>query len=224
MKLPESIRPDPGKVRQLTQLIAQGEGSHLEFKRKASFPDKIVREMIAFANTKGGILLVGVSDDGQLAGLKYPEGESHVIRKALASCKPALALEETFICVAPERWIIQYNIAESKTKPHFFQSPLGKQAYVRVEDKSIRASKEMLEIARRSIKKKDILFHYGEHERLLVRYLSDHHFITLSTFRQISGLKKFYASRKLILLVLANVLKITPQEHEDIYSLVTAKE
>ena len=64
---------DPEKVNQLRRLVSQGEGQHLEFKRKASFPEKIVRELIAFANTEGGTLLIGVDDDKSIPGVKFPE-------------------------------------------------------------------------------------------------------------------------------------------------------
>ena len=38
----------------LRKLVRQGEGHHLEFKRKATNPEKVICEMIAFANTLGG--------------------------------------------------------------------------------------------------------------------------------------------------------------------------
>ena len=69
------------QVRDLKKLVSHGESSSLEFKRNASYPDKIVREMIAFANAKGGTLLVGISDDGQVAGLKHPEDDAYVIQQ-----------------------------------------------------------------------------------------------------------------------------------------------
>src|SRR5687767_10489320 len=93
----ESISYQPRQVQELKKLVAQGEGPFLEFKRKASFPEKIIREMIAFANTRGGTLLLGVGDDGTLPGLKYPEDESHVIHQALKKCKPPLPVTETFV-------------------------------------------------------------------------------------------------------------------------------
>ena len=64
----ESIEYDEEKVVHLRRLVSQGEGQHLEFKRKASYPDKIVRELIAFANSQGGTLLVGVDDDKSKIG------------------------------------------------------------------------------------------------------------------------------------------------------------
>lgn len=212
------------QVRELKQLVSKGESANLEFKRKASYPDKIVREMIAFANATGGILLVGVGDDGELAGLKHPEGDSHVIQQSLKKCKPGLPVTETFIPIGNSRHIIEYRISESKEKPHYFLDGEKKEAYIRVNDQSIRASREVREIARRAQHKKDIRFHYGEHEKFLMHYLDIHPFITLKEFIGVSGLKKFYASRKLVLLVLANVLQITPHEKGDLFSLAFGKQ
>ena len=220
----ESVSYNARQVQDLKRVVAQGEGLHLEFKRKAAFPEKIVREMIAFANTKGGVLLVGIADDKTIPGLKYPEDESHVIREALKKCKPALQFKETFIAVGNARTVIQYNIPESKRKPHYQIIGLGKESYVRVHDQSIRASKEMREIARRDQRKKDIRFHYGEHEKFLVQYLTENPDITLSKFIELRKLKRFDASKKLVLLVLADVLLIAPHEKGDRFSLAFGKD
>jgi hypothetical protein len=211
------------QVQDLKKLVLQGEGSRLEFKRKAAYPEKIVREMIAFANTEGGILLVGVGDDGSLPGLKYPEGESHVIQEALKKCKPLIKLEETFIPIGNARTILQYQIFESESKPHYLQFGEMKESYVRVNDQSIKASREVKEIIKRNQYKKDIRFNYGEHEQFLMQYLEENSSITLNKFIELRGLKRFYASKKLVLLVLADVLKITPHEKGDLYSLAFHK-
>ena len=220
----EAITFQARQVRELKKLVSQGEGATLEFKRKASYPDKLVREMIAFANAQGGILLVGVSDDGALSGLKHPEGESHVIQQSLRKCKPALPVVESLIPIGDGKFIIQYHVPESGNKPHYFVDGEKKEAYIRVNDQSIRASREVREIARRSQFKKDIRFHYGDHEKFLMRYLDINPAITLKEFMDVSGLKRFYASKKLVLLVLANVLQITPHEKGDLFSLAFGKE
>lgn len=216
---------NPRQVQDLKKLVAKGEGLTLEFKRKAAYPEKLVREMIAFANTKGGILLIGVGDDKSIPGLKYPEDDSHVLREALKKCRPALPFTETFIPIGNSRTVILYGIPESKRKPHYIITPdQVKETYIRVEDKSIKASREVREIVKRAQQKKDIRFHYGEHEKFLMQYLDRNTVITLKKFVELSGLKRFYASRKLVLLVLANVLRITPDERGDQYSLAFQKE
>ena len=223
-KLQESVSYNPLHVQDLKKLVAQGESQVLEFKRKATHPEKIVREMIAFANSKGGILLVGIGDDGSLPGLKYPEDESHVIQQELKNCKPPLQITEKLIPIGNSRTVIQYEIPESEKKPHAIVSAeLGRESFIRVDDKSIKASREVKEIIKRSQRNKDIRFHYGEHETFLMKYLDENPSITLKKFIEISRLKRFYASKKLILLVLADVLRITPHEKGDLYSLAFRK-
>jgi hypothetical protein len=219
----ESTTYHPRQVQELKKLVSHGEGATLEFKRKAAYPEKIVREMIAFANTRGGILLLGVGDDGSLPGLKYPEDESHVIQQALKKVKPRLPLQEQFISIGNARTILRYDIAESDRKPHYLMTGEPPECFVRVNDQSIKASREVREIVKRASLKKDIRFYYGEHERFLMQYLDTHPAITLQKFVELSGLKRFYASKKLVLLVLADVLNITPHEKGDLYSLAFGK-
>jgi predicted HTH transcriptional regulator len=219
----ESVSYNARLVQDLRKLVAQGESGTLEFKRKASYPEKIVREMVAFANTKGGVVLVGVGDDKTIPGLKYPEGESHVIQETLKTCRPKLPVTEQFIPIGNARTVIRYDIAESEKKPHYVLIDGLPEAFVRVNDQSIKASREVREIVKRARKKKDIRFYYGEHERLLMQYLDANPTITLKKFIEVSGLKKFYASKKLIILVLADVLRITPHEKGDLYSLAFGK-
>jgi hypothetical protein len=214
---------NPRQVQELRKLVALGESGTLEFKRKAAYPEKIVREMIAFANTKGGVLLLGVNDDKTIPGLKYPEDESLAIHEALKHCRPRLPLKEHFIPIGPSRTVIRYDIDESLKKPHYRVTGNQQESFVRVNDQSIKASREVREIVKRLQKKKDIGFYYGEHERFLMQYLDQHTTITLKKFTELSGLKKFYASKKLVLLVLANVLHITPHEKGDLFSLAFGK-
>ena len=214
----------------------EGEHAHLEFKRKVAHPEKIVREIVAFANTEGGNLLIGVNDDGNLSGLKYPDEEAYVLEKAIAShCKPALNFEREFIPLSEKKTIIRYHIPKSERKPHYVveptkslspvkkgagvAAPFQKRSYFRVEDKSIQASRELREILRRQQKPKDIRFSWGEKEQLLVQYLSEHPSITVQEFARLAGVSRHLASRTLVLLVLGNVLRIIPSEGEDQYTL-----
>lgn len=216
----ESVTYNAFQVKNLRQLVSRGEGLHLEFKRKATYPEKIIREMIAFANTEGGTLLVGVDDDLSIPGLKYPEEESHVIQQALTHANPRLQVDELFIPIGNGRIVLQYTIAESNRKPHFVVVANGnKESYVRVKDQCIKASREVREIYKRRSRKRGVKFQYGDFEQMIFRYLDEHTTMTLQTFIELSGLKRFIASQKLILLVLANVLQIAPDEKGDIYTV-----
>lgn len=219
MKNWEAVKTDEDQLLQLKRLTCQGEGLQLEFKLKATHPEKIVREMIALANTHGGTVLIGVDDDGSISGLKYPEEEWMGVAALVSNCKPPIPYHLSLIALPDHRFIIRLDIAESDRRPHLYSTREGSaETYVRVRDMSIKASAEMEEIMRRQKKKKDIKFVYGEHEKLLMEYLQVHESISLEQFRSLTKLNRFKASRKLILLTLANVITITASEKGDHYS------
>lgn len=216
----ENLSVNSEQLRQLKVLAKQGEGAHLEFKRRASSPDQIVREMIAFANTSGGILLVGVNDDGELSGVKYPDEESLVIKKAVVKySRPHIIFSETIIKLSENKFVIQYEIPVSRKRPHVFRvSNRKSETYIRIRDMSMKASREMSEIVRRGKDGKSFQFTYGEHESALMKFLERNGKITLPEFEVLSGLNHQQAAEKLVTLVLANVLKITPTDKGDFYS------
>jgi len=67
---------------QVQELIATGESQTIEFKRRFSSPEKIARELCAFANTDGGYLLIGVDDDGKVIGVASEKQEIELIELA----------------------------------------------------------------------------------------------------------------------------------------------
>lgn len=214
----EAIVFSQRRLRMLEKLVARGEGQGLEFKRKASHPDKIAIEFVAFANAAGGILLVGIEDDGGIHGVKHAEGDSFAIREILKHVKPSIQFEEEFIPISTNRMVIQYTIAESLVKPHYWVDNGTRKAYIRVNDKAMQASKEMCEVLKRASKKTGFKFTFGEQEKLLMQYLEVHKHITLSECAVLLKINTWKASRKLVLLTLADVLKISPTEKGDLYS------
>lgn len=65
---------------ELLRLIAEGEGSRLEFKRGLPRATKVARTLAAFANTRGGRLLVGVDDRGRIEGAPHPRATAGELR------------------------------------------------------------------------------------------------------------------------------------------------
>ena len=222
MKPSEATSIDADQIHELQRLVAEGEGPHLEFKRKVAYPEKIVREMIAFANTDGGTLLVGVDDDGSMYGTRYPDEELFAVQQAIQKlCRPILLYHESVIALNKKKFVVRFDVPPGDRRPyHLIVSKEETESYVRVNDMSIKASAEMQEIVRRSKQKKDIRFTFGDHEKMLMQYLLQHHKITLPEVQKLIGLNRYKTSRKLVLLVLANVIKITATEKGDLYSAV----
>ncbi len=210
-------------LRRAHQLVAQGESETIEFKRKVAHPDKIVKELVAFANTSGGYLFIGVNDDGTIPGLKFPEDEIYALNEAIKKyCNPIPRYRLETIPISSKKSLVVYNIPAGQRRLHYVRENRRVKygnAFVRVEDKSIKASKEVCEIIRRRFKNRNIRFHFGEKEKLLMQHLHEHDNITLDQFRKLAELNYYKASKTLIILVLANVLAIAPNDKGDVYSL-----
>lgn len=208
-------------LRNLKHLVRHGEGQRLEFKMKVKFPEKIIKELVAFANSDGGHLFVGVSDDGQIDGSKFVDEDEFLLEKAISKyCFPAFTYHVYRIALENGRSVLVYRVFESIDKPHFVQLETDPNpvCYVRVKDRTIKASMEMKQILRRE-NEEGLSFVYGDAERWLMDYLRVNEQITLSDFSLKCSLPVWLASRKLVLLVLSRVLKIEPGESQDHYSL-----
>lgn len=205
-------------LQEINKLAQQGEGLKLEFKKKAAFPEKIVREIIAMANTEGGILFIGVDDDGTVSGQRFIEEEVFVMEKAIRELvKPELQYQVEIIKLNAKKGVAVFQIPKSHQRPHYLIDQNLKKAFVRVEDRSIKASKEMWEILKRDKKQQNVVFTYGEKETVLMKALAEKGKITLNDFQNLAQLPRFLASKTLVRLVLANVLQIVPQEKEDFF-------
>ena len=60
----------------LLELINQGEGARLEFKRDDVRPENLAREIVAFANMNGGVVLLGVEDNGNVSGIRRENAQA----------------------------------------------------------------------------------------------------------------------------------------------------
>ena len=75
------------------RLIAEGEHQRLDFKFEIADARKIARTLVAFANTDGGRLLIGVKDNGAIAGVRSDEEYYMLEAAAGIYCKPAVSFE-----------------------------------------------------------------------------------------------------------------------------------
>ncbi|WP_339874689.1 ATP-binding protein [uncultured Algoriphagus sp.] len=207
-------------LQEVKLLAAKGEGQRIEFKKKATFPEKIVRELIAFANTSGGDLLIGVDDDGTVSGQRFIEEEVFVMEKAIKELIfPPLEYELFSLKLNEKKGVAVFKVGYSPNRPHYLKEKDRKQAFIRVADRSVQASREVWEILRRGKNPRDMVFTYGRKEEILMKALGESDKITLREFSKLANLPKFLASKTLVRLVLANVLQIHPQESEDYFTL-----
>lgn len=102
----------------LLALIAAGEGRTLEFKRGVQRGEKLARTLAAFANTRGGMLLVGIGDRGEVLGAPRPkESARALVEIAEELVEPALAVEVAIVR-AREKPIVCCSVPLSGARPH----------------------------------------------------------------------------------------------------------
>ncbi len=209
-------------LQELSQLVSLGEGAHLEFKRRVPRPERIAKELIAFANTQGGRLLLGVDDDGTITGLRDVEEEEFVLRRALQRhSDPRIEFIAERVPIASRRDVIVVAVPESASKPHYLVGENGtpRTAYVRVDDKSVEASPEAVRLMQARESTDEVTFEFGEKELMLMRYLDAYGRITVKQYASLANISRRHASKTLVLLTRANVLRLHADHRHDYFTL-----
>ncbi len=211
-------------AKQLIGLIEQGEGIETEFKLHFSEYEKIAKEIIAFANTRGGFIIFGISDNGKVYGVESEKGEAELIKETLNQyCEPIPNYKLHFVELYNKE-IVVLEISESENKPHRLQDYKEKldlnnsQVFIRINDKSVPASKEMIKLMQtRTNKLKLKNYSIGKNEKIVFGYLKENEFITAKQLTKLANISTRRASRTLINLVRANLLGIHVKDNGENY-------
>jgi len=212
------------KRRDLIELIEEGESSICEFKRKFSTPEKIAKEMIAFANTKGGYILFGIDDNKSIFGVESEKQETELIKDAaLNFCEPPLDFNIEYMDLYGKEIVI-VEIPESQNKPHRVQDYKNildinsAVVMIRVADKSIQASKEMIRIMRANSNNMQLKkYAIGPNEKTVFDYLHKNEKISVKELSSLINISERRASRTLVKLVRANLLMIHTKDNGEEY-------
>lgn len=123
------------------------------FEFKSGFTEEIYKEVIAFANTDGGVLYIGIDNDGNAVGLNNVDDEYTRITNGI--CDAILPDVTMFVkYTIQENKVVRITISEGTNKPYYLRSkglkPNG--VYVRQGTSSVQASSEQI---RQMIKNSD---------------------------------------------------------------------
>ncbi|MBR4147423.1 MAG: ATP-binding protein [Bacteroidales bacterium] len=208
----------------IQKLIEEGEHQQLDFKFEISDSRRIARSLAAFANTDGGRLLVGVKDNGAIAGVRSDE-EIHMIQAAAEMyCQPE-------VHYSTEEWVIngktvlEVIIPKDETDKHKAPDNQGKyKVYVRVKDENLVADPILLKVWKYQKNKKFTKISFTEPEMALLHYLSEHPSITFDEFLELTPIiNKRRAENILINFILIGTIKMTMTSQGTFYQLTNTE-
>lgn len=164
----------------IRRLVSEGEHCHQDFKFEISDARKIAHDLSAFANTEGGRLLVGVKDNGKIAGVRSEEEIYMIEAAATMYCQPQVELETQTYRVEGKT-ILEIRIGETASKPVYALDEENKPwAYIRIKDENILATPVHLKVWQHSKKDEGVLVEFTEREQRLLNALKEKESLSLN--------------------------------------------
>ena len=133
-------------------LLQQPEGKTLEFKRDLSSPKPLLKTLVAFANTAGGRLVIGVTDDHQIIGVDDPLTEEERLCNLIADAISPRLVPNVEMVTVENKTLLVIEVYLSNSRPHWLktQGPdLG--VYVRLGSTNRQADRELVAELQRSV-------------------------------------------------------------------------
>jgi len=139
----------------IAELIQKNESKTLEFKRNCSSPDKIIRTIIAFANTSGGTLLIGVEDkDKTVYGISEPLAVEEKLANLISDTISPRLIPSIEIVSWRNKQLLAVEVFPSPIRPHF-KTKLGEEkgVFVRVGSSNRKADPWLIRELHRTVRR-----------------------------------------------------------------------
>lgn len=194
-------------------LIEEGEHEQQDFKFAISDARKIARSISAFSNHSGGRLLIGVKDNGVVAGIRNEEDVYMIETAAELYCRPAVEVRMTAFKVDPGTVVIRAEIPKALRPPvYVVEEGDVLRAYYRVKDENIVAHPLLLSAWEHYAADNGAFMAFDEHHRLLIDIIGEQGYATLDEFVRRSHLSRATAIDLIGRLVAASVVNLEYRE------------
>lgn len=200
-------------------LIQQGEHQQQDFKFEISDARKIARSLSAFSNTEGGRLLVGVKDNGKIAGVRSEEEIYMIEAAARIYCKPQVDFRVKDYRT-DGKTVLEITVPEGCQKPYYARDTDNRyKAFIRIKDENILASPVHIRMWQLTQAPKGTFIRYSEHEQSLLDYLSHNETISLSQYCKRFSVPRFKAILLLAKLARFEIIEPVFQERRFLFRL-----
>lgn len=202
--------------RTLENLIRKGEGETLDFKMCIDDQKKIARTLVAFANTVGGSLLIGVKDNGKVSGID-PSEEYHMISaSAELYCQPPV-LFDSRIWQEKHKLVLEIIVKKSDTLHRALDEEGHPKIYIRRNDVTLQTNKiitKYLSLLRNGATRPE---HLSNEAIEFIRLFEPDKQYTLSKLYRISSLQKKEVDHYLPLFLAWGLVRFDVSESKVIY-------
>lgn len=210
------MRDDEKYIR---ELIAEGEHQRQDFKFEITNARKIAKTLVAFANTDGGRLLIGVKDNGRIAGVRSDEEFYMIDAAASLYCKPEVPFD-SFQRSAEGKDILEIVVRPSAKKPHYAKDENNRWlAYHRVDDNNFLADYILLQVWRREKRERGTFIEYSDNEKRVLECLRTTGSADLQTIREKTTLRKRTLQQLLINLVSLQAVTLAFSEEKMVFRI-----
>ena len=128
---------------ELLELIANGENSGVEFKRDDVRPESLAKEIVALANFQGGVILLGVEDNGEISGIHRNNLELWVMDSVLGRyVHPQILPYYEEIALDENKRVAVISLTQGTAKPYVVRINGREEVFVRVGSTSRPATRE----------------------------------------------------------------------------------
>ncbi len=209
--------------RYIQKLIEEGEHQRLDFKFEIADAKKIARTMSAFANTNGGRLLIGVKDNGVIAGVRSDEDIYMAEAAAQLYCKPEVVIETKEWNINGKK-VLEVYIPKSDQKHTAPDKNKKIRAFVRVKDQNFVANTIQINIWKRQRSSKGVDFQFDDITNSLLRLISELRKVKFREIQRKLKLSRYHVENLLTDLVLLNILEMEFTEKGIWFSLKQEKQ
>ena len=117
---------------ELLEIIANGENSGVEFKRDDIRTEALAREIVAMANLRGGMVLLGVEDDGSISGIQREDLETWVMNAVFSHVHPMLLPFYEVVALEDDKRVAVVSVTMGTSKPYVLRHNNREDIYIRV--------------------------------------------------------------------------------------------
>ncbi len=128
---------------ELLEVIANGENSGVEFKRDDCRPEQLAKEIVAMANLRGGMILLGVDDAGTIFGIQRENLEEWVMDTVVAKkIHPLLLPFYEEIMLEEGKRVAVVSFPQGVAKPYVVRDKGREEIFIRVGSTTRKATRE----------------------------------------------------------------------------------